>query len=161
MVTIEASAPVPPLDGGVPGGRLVGGDGINLGALRCPRCTARLVSKKATLVEKEVTLHQPWPDAQREAKNAAGDMWDEKKYSWWWRLVDHTDFDQCAVSHFHDTPRGKLRYMMCPECMFGPLGFQMESDPEVLVICDQVNQQDFALCNDATDFKAPAGMDVR
>jgi hypothetical protein len=37
---------------GVQGGRRVDGDGVNAGALRCPRCTARLVSRKATLVER-------------------------------------------------------------------------------------------------------------
>ena len=26
-------------------------------------------------------------------------------------------FDQCAMSHYYDTPRGKMRYVMCPECM--------------------------------------------
>ena len=38
--------------GGDAGGRRVDGDGVNAGALRCPRCTARLLSRKATLVER-------------------------------------------------------------------------------------------------------------
>ena len=41
-----------PLQEGVLGGRVVDGHGVNVGALRCPRCAARLVSKKATLVER-------------------------------------------------------------------------------------------------------------
>ena len=136
---------------GLQGGRLVDAEGVNVGALRCPRCTARLVTKKALLVEKEETLAVP----------ASAETWDESQHSWWWRLVDHTDFDQCAMSHYHETPHGKVRYAMCPECMFGPIGFQKESEPEVLIICDKVKQQDLEFCDNAVDFKAPEGFDPR
>jgi hypothetical protein len=109
------------------------------------------VSKKATLEEKD-DLPLPVP--------GHGGTWDVTRYKWWWRLADHNDFDQCAMSHYHETPHGKMRYAMCPECMMGPLGIQNESDPEVLVSCDLVKQQDLSFANDALDFRAPEGLDI-
>jgi hypothetical protein len=93
---------------GVQGGRKVDGDGVNTGALRCPHCAARLVTKKAALVEKiDFPLAVPAHD----------EKWSETRYNWWWRLADYNDCDQMAMSYYHDTPHGKQRYAMCPECM--------------------------------------------
>jgi len=157
-----------------PGGRRVDKNGVNAGALRCPRCMARLVSKKAMLVERNGDVKLAGGDgAGGEDKHGVAETgglplavpqpdgtWQETRYRWWWRLADHNDFDNVAMSHFHETPNGKQRYPLCPECMFGPLGLQNEINAEVLLSCELVTQQDFELAIDALDFRAPEGVDI-
>ena len=150
---------------GVRGGRLVDGEGVNEGALRCPRCATRLVSKKATLVERagaEASEGEPGQPAAGLplAVPLPDGTWQEARYRWWWRLADHNDFDNVAMSHFHATPHGRQRYPLCPECTFGPLGLQTEGNAEVLLACELLTQQDFALVSDAQDFRAPPGIDT-
>ena len=149
----DAGAPTQPPQPpeGVQGGRRVDDDGVNAGTLRCPRCATRLVSRKAALVAKcgGMPLAAPRPDGS----------WSEARYEWWWRLADHNDFDNVAMSHFQETPHGKQRFPLCPECGCGPLGVQTEGGgAEVLLSCECVTQQDLSLANDAADFAAPAGM---
>jgi hypothetical protein len=151
---------------GVQGGRRVDGDGVNAGALRCPRCTARLVSRKATLVERAGGSAGGEPGGEQPAEGLPlavplpDGTWEETRHRWWWRLADHNDFDNVAMSHFHDTPHGRQRYPLCPECMLGPLGLQTEGCAEVLLACELLTQQDLALASDAQDFRAPPGVDV-
>ena len=85
---------------------------------------------------------------------------DETTHRWWWRLADHNDFDNVGMSCYHDTPHGRKRYPLCPECSLGPLGMQDESSPDVLLCCDLLSQQDFDLADDASDFRAPDGVDM-
>jgi len=150
---------------GVRGGRRVDGAGVNEGALRCPRCATRLVSKKATLVDRagaEVSEGEPGQPAAGLplAVPLPDGTWQEARYHWWWRLADHNDFDNVAMSHFHATPHGRQRYPLCPECTFGPLGLQTEGNAEVLLACELLTQQDFALASDAQDFSVPPGIDA-
>ena len=131
------------------GGRLVDGDGVNLGVLRCPRCSTRLVSKKARLQDK---------GEDGGALVVPGAV--ESRHRWWWSVADHNDFDNVGMSHYHETARGRKRYPLCPECSLGPLGEQDASSAEVLLCCDLVCQEEFGLADDAIDFRAPDGFNM-
>jgi hypothetical protein len=147
---LQLPPPGPP-EGCVPGGREVDEHDVNIGVLRCLRCGTRLVTKKATLVERWFGGSSSSSESTAETSDYAisdpdgkahglpivspsgpSGAWAEARYRWWWRLADHNDFDAVGMSAVHAIPdsTSQVRYPLCPECMLRPLGLQQQEQQQ-------------------------------
>ena len=122
---------------GVLGGRLVNDDGVNSGLIRCPRCTSRILTKAGTLVKREgkdKTFFMPTrPDGGDDDNDDF--VYKEQVHEYWWRVADTDMFDNLGLSRVVDTPSGRMKFVICSDCGFGPFGYQSETEPELWVCC--------------------------
>ena len=150
------------------GGRATDDRGVNCGLLRCPRCFSRMVSKNGELKERHGSDAALWiPSRSSENGTSSGEpeddediSWSERPHTWWWRIVSMDDVDNLGLSRVVSAPCGSLKLVMCVECNYGPIGYQLEEEACIWVACDMVHQQDSSMAEDGEDFRAPAGIDM-
>jgi hypothetical protein len=158
LLKVESEPAVAPE--GVLGGREVDADGVNSGLIRCPRCSSRILTKTGTLIEKKGDDQLFFlPTRPGGGKDDNDDFtYVKEMHQYWWLCADINLFDNLGLSRPVDTPRGRMKFIICSECGLGPFGYQTEDEPELWVCCSPLIQQDVACANDAEDFRAPAGM---
>ena len=138
------------------GGREVNSTGINCGVLRCPRCSSRLVSAgRGKLTELHGADADLWRPEDKEASK-----WTSKSYSFWWMLSGTEDVDNLGLSRCVQSPRGPLKVVLCVECNYGPVGYQLDDDQRLYLACNLLHQQDAADANTASDFPMPEGLSL-
>ena len=145
---------------GILGGRLVDGRGINVGLLRCPRCTSRILTKAGELVEREAQERVFFKPTRPDGGDDDNDdfVYKEEVHQYWWRCPDINAFDNLGLSRSVDTPGGRMKFVVCSECGLGPIGYQKDGEAELWVCCSSLAQQDASMANDAEDFRPPPGL---
>ena len=163
------------------GGRVTDEHKVNSGLLRCPRCMSRLVSRCGELVAREgqeacllvpkrpsegaaAAVEEVEPvDGETAPTPAEEDTaweWTESRYDWWWSVGGMDDVDNLGLSKLVTSPRGRMKLAMCVECNYGPVGYQLEDEAKIWLVCELLHQQDASLADDSSDFAAPAEMDM-
>eukprot|EP00747_Dinoflagellata_sp_TGD_P168474 gnl/TRDRNA2_/TRDRNA2_194923_c0_seq1.p1 gnl/TRDRNA2_/TRDRNA2_194923_c0~~gnl/TRDRNA2_/TRDRNA2_194923_c0_seq1.p1 ORF type:complete len:276 (+),score=43.08 gnl/TRDRNA2_/TRDRNA2_194923_c0_seq1:22-828(+) len=97
-----------------------GGEATNTADLLCPRCDVILLCAGKGIFESRTTT-LPWTSA-RDAGSAA-----EEDVSEFWAVHDLYSFDNVAFSK----SVGERKFLCCPDCELGPLGFREVQPGEV------------------------------
>ena len=151
------------------GGKETTSSNINAGLLRCPRCQTRMITERATLVQrsgKDQTIWIPRPKTVNKDKDGnqidqgTNDEWDfeEATHEYWWSIPSTDDFDNIGMSRQVIGPAGPVKIALCSGCHCGPLGHQTAEDATVWMPCDLLLQQDKSFGDEVEDFKPPENM---
>ena len=114
----------------------------------------RAAAERAAAVAREPASNMDRP---------AADEWDWTEtgpYTWWWMVGSMDDVDNLGLSRLVHSPRGLLKLVMCCECNYGPIGYQLEDEVTLWLACDLMHQQDPSLAKDAEDFPPPPGVSL-